>query len=145
MNLIALGGVSAREHRTSGQGRSGTKPNQTIAPFSAASSIPALGFRIQEKKDELIVENMQKSWESACVRTVVGVDAVVVDHAAGVEGVAGLLAGAAAVQDPAVLPVPQQRRDFHFSGTRAGGHTHRGKEKQARQYTLPAGEHPTES
>ena len=48
--------------------------------------------------------------------TVVGVDAVVVDHAAGVEGVAGLLAGAAAVQDPAVLAVPQQRRDFHFQG-----------------------------
>jgi hypothetical protein len=39
-------------------------------------------------------------------------DAVVVDHAAGVEGVAGLLAGAATVQDAAVLAVPQQRRDL---------------------------------
>lgn len=45
-------------------------------------------------------------------RTVVGGDAVVVDHAAGVQGVAGLLAGAAAVEDSAVLPVPQHRRDF---------------------------------
>lgn len=45
-------------------------------------------------------------------RTVVCGDAVVVDHAAGVEGVAGLLARAAAVQDAAVLAVPQQRRDF---------------------------------
>jgi hypothetical protein len=44
--------------------------------------------------------------------TVVCGDAVVVDHAAGVEGVAGLLAGAATVQDAAVLAVPQQRRDF---------------------------------
>jgi len=65
-------------------------------------------------------------------RTVVGGDAVVVDHAAGVEGVAGLLAGAAAVQDPAVLPVPQQRRDFRFHGQ--GGQE---KKKEANQYPLP--------
>jgi len=69
-----------------------------------------------------------QSWESDRVRTVVGGDAVVVDHAAGVESVAGLLAGAAAVQDPAVLPVPQQRRDFHYQGQ--GGWT----KKKANQY-----------
>lgn len=61
------------------------------------------------------------------MRTVVGVDAVVVDHAAGVERVAGLLAWAAAVQDPAVLAVPQQRRDFRFQGTRWT----RGKKEEA--------------
>jgi len=42
---------------------------------------------------------------------VVGGNAVVVDHATGVQGVAGLLAGAAAVEDSAVFPVPQHRRD----------------------------------
>ena len=43
-------------------------------------------------------------------------DAVVVDHAAGVQGVTGSLAGAAAIQDPAVLPVPQDRRNFRRVG-----------------------------
>lgn len=80
---------------------------------------------------------MQQSWESGECVTVVGVDAVVVDHAAGVEGVAGLLAGAAAVQDPAVLPVPQQRRDFHFQG--------RWTRKKASASVPFAGEYPTES
>lgn len=41
---------------------------------------------------------------------ILGLDAVVVVHAAGVELVARLLAGAAAVQDAAVLAVAQQRR-----------------------------------
>ena len=80
-----------------------------------------------------------QSWESDRVRTVVGGDAVVVDHAAGVEGVAGLLTGAAAVQDPAVLPVPQQRRDFRFHGQG-------GQEKKEASASVPfAGEYPTES
>ena len=42
--------------------------------------------------------------------TTLGLDAVIVVHAAGVEGVARRLAGAAAVQDAAVLAVPQERR-----------------------------------
>jgi hypothetical protein len=51
--------------------------------------------------------------------TVVGVDAVVVDHAAaGVEGVSP------GQPHPAVLPVPQQQRDLHFQPT--------GKEKSKR-------------
>jgi hypothetical protein len=44
--------------------------------------------------------------------TVVVGDAVVVDHAAGVQGVAGFLAGAAAVEDSAVFSVPQDRSNF---------------------------------
>lgn len=46
---------------------------------------------------------------TATLRTLC-LDAVVVVHAAGVERVARRLAGAAAVEDAAVLAVPQERR-----------------------------------
>jgi len=132
--LIVLGGVSAREDLPCRRGRSGTL---TIVPSS-----PALGSGLlvsEEEEERGGIDRMCRVGESDRVRTVVGGDAVVVDHAAGVEGVAGLLAGAAAVQDPAVLPVPQQRRDFRFQGQ--GGQE---KKKQAHQYPF-AGEYPTES
>lgn len=133
--LIVLGGVSAREDLPCRRGRSGTL---TIVPSS-----PALGSGLsvsEEEEERGGIDRMCRVGESDRVRTVVGGDAVVVDHAAGVEGVAGLLAGAAAVQDPAVLPVPQQRRDFRFQGQ--GG---QGGEKKASASVPFAGEYPTES
>lgn len=59
-----------------------------------------------------------------------GLDAVVVVHAAGVEGVAGPLAGAPAVEDAAVLAVPQEGRRC----TRIKDHVEKKKKKNTLEY-----------
>lgn len=73
--------------------------DHALVPLEGARAVPQLRQALQQALVALRAQVV-----------ILDEDAVVVVHAAGVEGVARALAGAPAVEDAAVLAVPQERR-----------------------------------